>query len=224
MKAPLQTLDRGLRVLELVSARPHGISVAEITEALQVHRAITYRLVATLQLHQLVVRAADGLVYLGAGITGLSHRYLTHLGDQARPVLVRLADETGATSFLSVAEGEECVVVLTAEPRDTALGVTYRSGTRHPIARGAPGLAILAGRPESADDSDGVRLARALGYSMTQGELQRGAVGCSAVLPLTGDRTHLEASIGVVAIGDLDTERAGRASIRAASELASHLA
>ena len=59
---------------------------------------------------------------------------------------------------------------------------------------------------------------------MTQGELQRGAVGCSAVLPLTGDRTHLEASIGVVAIGDLDTEHAGRASIRAASELASHLA
>ncbi|HEV7787535.1 MAG TPA: helix-turn-helix domain-containing protein, partial [Pseudonocardia sp.] len=45
----LQTLDRGLSVLELVSQRPAGVSVAELAAALDVHRAICYRIVATLE-------------------------------------------------------------------------------------------------------------------------------------------------------------------------------
>lgn len=226
MSAPLQTLDRGLTVLQLVASRPHGISVADITAALDVHRAITYRIVATLQAHQLVVRASDGLVYLGAGVTGLAQRFLPHLRDQAQPVLAALADEVGATAFLSVAEGEECVVVHTAEPRGAALRVTYQTGTRHPIGRGAPGLAILAGRPTSPADDARVHEARAQGFAVTHGELQPGAVGCSAPLhPAYGaGEPTLEASVGVVAIGDLDTGRAGRASIHAAATLAAQLA
>lgn len=221
----LQTLDRGLTVLALVASRPHGVSVAEISAALDVHRAITYRLVATLQAHRLVVRAADGLVHLGAGVAGLAQSYLPHLGDQAQPVLADLADELGATAFLSVAEGGECVVVRTAEPRGTALRVTYQPGTRHPLERGAPGLAILAARPATDADDDRVREARSLGYAVTRGELQPGAVGCSAPLLVTTGAPaptspRLEASVGVVAIGELDTERAGRASVAAAAALA----
>lgn len=219
----LQTLDRGLTVLQLVASRPHGTSVADLTAALGVHRAITYRIVATLQAHRLVVRAPDGLVYLGAGVTGLAERFLPHLRDQAQPVLTALADDLGATAFLSVAEGAECVVVHTAEPRGTALRVTYQAGTRHPIDRGAPGLAILAGRPETPTDHERVRQARSLGYAVTHGELQTGAVGCSAPLPPSDGGPHLEASVGVVAIGDLDTERAGAASMTAAAALVARL-
>lgn len=225
VSAPLQTLDRGLTVLALVAGRPHGIRVAEITAALGVHRAITYRIVATLQAHQLVVRAPDGLVYLGAGVTGLAQRYLPHLRDQAQPVLAALADQTGATAFLSVAEGDECVVVHTAEPRGAALRVTYQAGTRHPIDRGAPGLAILAERAATPHDSDRIVEAREQGYAVTHGELQRGAVGCSAPLRAgEGATSHLEASIGVVAIGDLDMSVAGPASIAAAVRLSAQLA
>ena len=216
--------DPGPHVLALVAGRPHGIRVAEITAALGVHRAITYRILATLQAHQLVVRAPDGLVYLGAGVTGLAQRYLPHLRDQAKPVLTGLADQTGATAFLSVAEGNECIVVHTAEPRGAALHVTYQAGTRHPIDRGAPGLAILAGRPPSPHDSDRVRETRAQGYAVTHGELQTGAVGCSAPLPVSQGATgRLEASIGVVAIGRLDMATAGLASIDAAAELSARL-
>jgi DNA-binding IclR family transcriptional regulator len=224
MSATLQTLDRGLTVLTLVASRPHGISVADLTEALGVHRAITYRLVATLHAHQLVVRGTDGLVYLGAGVTGLAQSYLPHLRDLVQPVLVKLADELRATSFLSVAEGDECVVVHTAEPRGTALRVTYQPGTRHTLELGAPGLAILAGRPETPDDSERVREARRVGYAVTRGELQEGAVGCSAPLPRIGEGTLLEGSIGVVAIGALDAEHAGRLSMEAAASLAAQLA
>jgi len=224
MSATLQTLDRGLTVLSIVASRPHGISVADLTESLGVHRAITYRLVATLHAHQLVVRGSDGLVYLGAGVTGLAQSYLPHLRDLVQPILVKLADELRTTSFLSVAEGNECVVVHTAEPRGAALRVTYQAGTRHTLALGAPGLAILAGRPEAPDDSERVREARQVGYAVTHGELQEGAVGCSAPLPQLTHAASLEGSIGVVAIGGLDTERAGRLSVAAAAELAAQLA
>lgn len=224
MAAPLQTLDRGLTVLGIVAASPAGISVSDLSASLEVHRAITYRLVATLQAHQLVVRTPDGLVHLGAGVAGLAERYLSHLGAQAQPVLAALADEVGATSFISVAEGEECIVVRTAEPTRAALRVTYVPGTRHPISRGAPGLAILSARPAQPDDDDRIVQARRTGYAVTHGELQSGAVGCSAPLPpLPGAATHLEASVGVVAIGELDTERAGIASVRAAQTLATRL-
>lgn len=49
MSAPLQTLDRGLTVLSLVASHPHGITIAEITTALGVHRAITYRIAAAVR-------------------------------------------------------------------------------------------------------------------------------------------------------------------------------
>ena len=43
----LQTLSRGLTALELVAQKEHGLAIAELAEALGVHRAIVYRLVST---------------------------------------------------------------------------------------------------------------------------------------------------------------------------------
>ena len=102
--------------------------------------------------------------------------------------------------------------------------MTYQAGTRHTLEVGAPGIAILAGRPEAAGDNDHVREARRIGYAITRGELQEGAVGCSAPVPSIAGATSLEASIGVVAVGGLDTERAGRLSMAAAAALAAQLA
>jgi DNA-binding IclR family transcriptional regulator len=223
VSATLQTLDRGLRALDFIARSPAGVSVSAVADHLQVHRAIAYRIVATLEAHHLVKRTADARVRLGAGIAALSRRFAPQLLDAARPVLRDLVTATHATAFLSVAEGEECVVVAVEEDQRLRHGlrVSYQEGTRHPINRGAPGIAILATRPASPDDSDVVRAARDLGYSVTRGQLQAGAVGVSVGLSIPDHLAVVapEASVGVVALGDLDVETAGQASQEAARRL-----
>lgn len=224
----LQTLDRGLRALDYVSQAPDGVTMNALAQHLGVDRAIVYRIVATLQQHHLVTRTHTGVVRLGAAAAALSRRFAPQLLEAGRPVLRRLADATSATSFLSVAEGGECVVVLVEQQRGGGHGlrVSYQEGTRHPIDRGAPGLAILACRPPSPDDPAAVQAVRQQGFSVTRGQLQPGAVGVS--VGLTGapslDLLDIEASVGVVALDDLDVDAAATASRAAAQELVRVLA
>lgn len=218
----LQTLDRGLRALEVVSQHPDGISVPELAAELDVHRAICYRIVSTLEEHLLVSRTGQGRIRLGAGAAVLGARFEPRLTEEARPLLHGLANDLRATAFVSAAEGAECVAIMVAEPEDTVLTVGYRVGSRHPLTRGAAGVAILAARPERPDDPDPVREARRLGYSLTRGELQRGAVGLATAVHTT-DHTAgapaVEYSVGVVAMDGLDTAIAADAVRTAAHDL-----
>jgi len=210
----LQTLDRGLQALTMIAQHESGLSVAELSKRLGVHRAIGYRLATTLESHGFIARRADGQLHLGAGLLALTSRFEPQLRSAARPLLEQLAQETRAAAFMSVAQGDTCVAILVAEPEGGLLRLAYRVGSRHPLTLGAAGIAILAGRPEGSDDAEAVQEARRAGYSMTRNQLQRGAVGVAS--PLHGTRAvplGFEASIGVVALDDLDVERAAHAVV-----------
>lgn len=217
----LQTLDRGIRALEIVSQRPGGVSIAELSAELDVARAIGYRIVATLEKHSLVTRTADGRIRLAAGTAVLGARFRPRLREVAQPVLRELAQRTSATAFLSTLEGDECVVIAVAEPDSGILRVGYRTGTRHPVTRGATGISILALRPESDGDTDAVRQARKDGFSITRGELEHGAVGVAAGIrgPGGDDNAAFASSVGVVAIEGLDTESAATAVVASAERI-----
>ncbi|MFD7136264.1 IclR family transcriptional regulator [Streptomyces sp. NPDC059894] len=217
----LQTLDRGARALFAVAARPGGVTVAELAAELDVARAISYRLVATLEEHGLLTRDSDGRVYLGASIPALAARYWPSLLSMATPVLQELADRTNATAYLSVAERDEAVAVLSLDPSMTSvLRIGYRIGSRHPLDRGAAGIAILSGRPPAPDDSAEVTAARTQGYSITHGHLQPGAVGVAAPLRFAGARAGApEACVGIVALEDFDAEAAGTLIVEAARRI-----
>ena len=216
----LQTLDRGLQALAIISQQEDGLSVAELAARLDVHRAITYRLLNTLGAHGLVARGVNGHFFLGAGLLALASRFEPLLRSAARPLLRGLAQDTQAAAFLSLSEGEECVAIMVAEPEGGILHLAYRVGSRHPLTLGAAGIAILSGRPERPDEPQAVREARSCGFSVTRGELQRGAVGvASPVLGANGSRPGFEASLGVVAL-DLDVARAAAAVLTYARTLA----
>src|SRR5699024_12355394 len=97
-----------------------------------------------------------------------------------------------------------------AEPADRAsIGIRYQVGARHPLRHGADGIAILATRPELADDPEPVRRARRDGHAISDGQVQPGAariaIGSDPAAP--GD---VEASVGVIRLGhaeDLDVPR-----------------
>ncbi|MAY86065.1 hypothetical protein A8B82_06915 [Sulfitobacter sp. EhC04] len=217
----LQTLDRGLKALALIAQSTEGIKIAKLADLLGVHRPIAYRIVATLEENGLVRRLAEGQIALAAGAYLLGARSADHVRGLATPLLEKLANATGATAFLSMAQGEECVVALTAEPQNSNMNIHYRIGSRHPLSKGAAGIAILAGREATDEDTDAVIACRQTGVSVTRGELHRGAVGVSSPvdLPSTGF-SGFEFSIGVVALEELDIDTASRHVLTAAIDLA----
>lgn len=205
----LQTLSRGLQVLEIVSRSPAGLLIAEIASSLGIHRAIAYRLVSTLEEHLLIVRDTEGRICIGGGVVALSERYQQQLRAAARPILRSLAEDSGGTAFLCIAQGDECVAIEVAEPEKPLLKVSYRVGSRHPVTRGAAGLAIAMQRPPLSSDTKDLRTARRDGFALTRGQLQEGAIGVAAPVARPG-RSGLsaEACIGVVAMHSLDTDSA----------------
>jgi DNA-binding IclR family transcriptional regulator len=199
----LQTLDRGLRVLALLARARGGLSVRELAAELGVHRAIVYRLLATLERHGLVRRAEDGRHRLWTGVVELAGGVAADLQAAALPALTRLADELGATAALTVADGDEAVALLVVEPTRATMHVAYRPGRRHPLRVGASGKAILAGRPFVRGEPADVTRARRRGYATSSGEIQPGAVGIAA--PVSRD-----ASLGAVALAGFADDAAAR--------------
>lgn len=224
-KARLQTLDRGLVALRLLSQADGGMRIADLAGALGVHRAIAYRIVATLEDHAMVWRLPDGRVTLGSAVIPLAAKAEGNLRLVARPLVEALARRVDAAAFLSIADGEEGVAIVTAAPPGSFLDISYRVGSRHPLTVGAAGIAILAGRPEHPGEDEAVRAARRDGYSLTRGQLQKGAVGLASPVRAPGAHAPaLDCAVGVVGLEGLDIDLARRAVLDCANELSARLA
>lgn len=217
-----QTLDRGIRILEHLAARGSPQPVADIGQALGLYRSITYRLLRTLEDHQLVERDVVGHYGLGLGIAALSRGVRTDLNAAALPRLNALTTDLGLTAFLVVRAGDEAVTMTSVEPRDTPSHVTYRPGTRHPVGRGAPGLALLMPEAPAADDRDALQEARRRGWASSYGEVIPGLRSIAA--PVLDSDGRARAAVAVVFVDqDADVERIGRAVVDAAQKISSTL-
>jgi DNA-binding IclR family transcriptional regulator len=207
-----QTLDRGLRVLRTLAETPGGMTITALAARIGVNRTVVYRLVATLEQHGLARRDAAGRLHIGLGVLALTRGLQPVLRELASPVLRALAERIGSTAHLTVADGGEALAIAVVEPSWTDYHVAYRVGARHPLELGAGGKAILLGR--------GPQSSTAPAYVETVGEIQAGARGVAApVLGIDG----LEASVGIVSLGDLDASVVGPQVVDAAAEVARRL-
>ena len=197
-----QTLDRGLTVLSLLAAHSDGLTAAELADELSTARAVVYRLLRTLESHRLIGRI-DNRYVLGIGVAELASKLRPRLQATVLPILRRLSQATNATSLLSIADGDQALILLTEEPADTTFHLAVRQGARHPLDRGADGVAILSGRPANVADTKDVQRARKRGYAVSIGALQAGAFGVAAPI-VTSDWST--ASIGIVALGDKESD------------------
>jgi DNA-binding IclR family transcriptional regulator len=201
-----QTFDRGLQLLERLAVADDAVSVTDLAEALGVSRPVVYRLLATLEDHGLAVADDGGRYRAGLGLARLTGRVVPALRATAEPHLRVLADAVGATAHLTMAEGDDGVAIVVVEPSATSVHVAYRTGSRHPLARGAAGRAIL-----------GARGGRPRRWYLTSGELESGATGLAAPLGLDG----VEACVGVVTLGTIAERSIGPAVLRAADAIRS---
>jgi DNA-binding IclR family transcriptional regulator len=214
-----QTLDRGVRLLEILaqSGRPH--SAAELSTMLDIHRSVIYRLLRTLKEHQLLDVEPDGRYTLGLGLLTLARAVRSDLRTAVMPHLTDLSHRLRATVFLGIAEGEELVCFASAEPQNTLLRVRFREGLRHPLRIGAAGMAILSADPAQPDERPELAVARARGYTISREELERGTVAIAA--PVRARRRSLRASVAALFPADHFEDEEGLAAqvIRTADQL-----
>ncbi len=216
-----QTLDRGLRVLELVSSSPRPVSSAAIATHTGLHRSIAYRMLRTLEDHRLVTRDPQGRWMPGTGLALLAQRVVPHLRVAAHPVLEALAERTEMTAFLVVRDDGEAVTVVVVEPRSAQAHVTYRPGGRHPVTQGAPGLALLAGAPAVRGERGEVGLARERGWAFSESEVISGMKSCAA--PVIDAAGTCVAAVAVIFVGDPELGPLGEQVVHAARELGNAL-
>lgn len=212
----IQAVDRALRLLELVAASESALTGAELAAAAGVNRSTAWRLLATLEAHDLVGRDPQTNRYdLGMGTLQLAARApVGAIARRARPLLERLARDAGEAATLTVG-GASSLVVIDQVDAPQVVNVRW-TGRMIPVEASSVGKLLLAswsdddvaaylgGRPE-----DGLRRAiaetRATGIGTSFSEYEAGLNGISAAardadgdpvayLSLTGPDYRLPAS------------------------------
>lgn len=199
-----QTLSRGLQILEVLAEARTALPIDEIAARLGVHRSIAYRLVRTLEEHGMVNRDPAGHVGLGVRLASLAAGVAHDLQATARPELAAAADDLGMTCFLAVLDRDECITLVSAQPRRAVASMAQRPGSRHPVTAGAPGRAILSLVPEpqwptgiSDELADQIRQVRRRGYATSRDEVIPTVQAVSVPLELRGHRPAAIAALHV---------------------------
>jgi len=172
-----QTLARGLSALQAIADAPGGLTVQQVADHLGAHRTIAYRLLATLSQFRYVAKGEDGRYRPAAALAVLGSSFDNNVRQLAIPTLRTLADELGSTVSLLVAEGDQQVAIAVIVPSQVYYQLSFHEGSRHPLDRGAAGVALLASMPPRPGERDLVRQTREQGWVITHGEIEPNTYG-----------------------------------------------
>jgi len=143
--APVQGLDRGLRMLSLV-ARQERNTLTALAATAEMAPSTAYRMLETLRLHQLVVFDTPTQTWsVGVEAFRIGQRYARHGNylDVGRTVMRALSEATGETANIAVMQERELVYVAQIETR-APIRAFIPVGTRGDPQASAIGKALLA--------------------------------------------------------------------------------
>jgi DNA-binding IclR family transcriptional regulator len=139
-------LDKGLDILELLSAQPKGLTRAEIVKAMGRGPSEIYRMLERLVARDYVCRSAEGDRYaLSLKLFTLAHRHppLNRLIARAQPAMETFANEVEQSCHLGIYDrGNITVVAQVSSPHK--LGFALRLGARVSLVDTGSGHALLA--------------------------------------------------------------------------------
>lgn len=186
-----QTLSRGIQVLEVLAEVGRPMSAQQMAIRLGLKRPIVYRLLKTLEQHQLLKATSSGGQFeLGLGLLSLTRNVKRDLRQAAYPVIKELADQVGTTAVLGMVDGEEIVYVLTVEAESARMAVRSREGYRRPMDS-TSGLAIQMTKQPTDDDGEELLAARAAGYAARDSVMGYQATAISAPVPAPREVSRL---------------------------------
>ncbi|MBB3456946.1 DNA-binding IclR family transcriptional regulator [Rhizobium sp. BK313] len=150
-KHTIPVIDRMMDVLGQLERRSNGATIRELTAHLSLPRTTIYRILNTLQGHDMVRRDDNGSYTLGRRLLTLASHVVARVSDIdiaaiGQPFLDRLSAELGEGSKLSVIDQDGILVVAASQGR-REYALTVAPGQRMPIHAGAASKLLLAHLP-----------------------------------------------------------------------------
>lgn len=141
-----QAALRAIRLLKLFAAETPELQLAEISLTAGLNKTTTHRLLQALHSEEMLERnPATGAYRLGSAMMALGVQALSSndLRLRARPMLRRLAEETGETATLEVPV-DDTMLILDEVTTKHVVGASGNVGTRWPIHATSTGKALIA--------------------------------------------------------------------------------
>lgn len=151
MDGQVPAAERTVAVLHHLAAQARPVTAAAIARDLGLPRSSTYHLLAALEAGRFVTHLPEERRWaLGVGAFELGSAYLRSapLERLARPLLHRLAHDTGIAAHLAILDGRDIVYLVTERPRWT-VPLVVEVGVRLPAHLTASGRALLAEQPRA---------------------------------------------------------------------------
>jgi IclR family acetate operon transcriptional repressor len=142
-----RSVERVVSVLNVLQEYVDGISLVELSRAVNLPKASAFRYLWTLEKHKYVERDRTGHYRLGIGFIGMQSRDIKVLQERARPWLEKLRDLTSETANLGVLVGDH-VIYLDIVESQRGVRMARSNGDRDPLYCTALGKAIAAQLPE----------------------------------------------------------------------------
>ncbi len=142
----VESLRKGLEILEAFSYHGSSLSLREITQTTDLPKATAYRLLQTLIAQHYIHYFQDSRTYrLGPRVMSLGFSVLLDLdvGNVAQPYLEDLSQKIEQNVNLGVLDGSEVVYIIRIKRREI-LGIDFSLGSRLSAYNSAIGQAILA--------------------------------------------------------------------------------
>ncbi|RUT28636.1 IclR family transcriptional regulator [Arsenicitalea aurantiaca] len=151
-KHRIPVIDRMMEVLTQLERRANGVTISELVAQLDMPRTTIYRILNTLQLHDMVRRDDGGAYHLGRRLLRLASHVAAgaspfDLASIAQPFLEQIAAQLGEGTKLSVIDHEGILVLAAAQGR-REYALTVAPGQRMPIHAGAASKLLIAHLPE----------------------------------------------------------------------------
>ena len=151
----VQSLNRGLSILECLARAEGGLSLTEIAHRTELPPSTAHRLLGTLErggyVHQ---DDALGLWYVGLHAFTVGSSFLASRDwvAQSHPYMRRLMEQAGETANLAILDGTEAVFIDQVQCNET-MRTIVRLGSRVPLHASGVGKAIFATLPDEQIDA-----------------------------------------------------------------------
>lgn len=211
-RLPVKSADRTLDIFELLASEPQGLTIAEMSNVLELARSSTHGIVRTLHARGYLMRNGGRRYHLGVRLIqlGLNVADRLELRSAARGPLEKLVAATHDTALLAVPSDGDLLYVdkVLSDARDVR--TDPRVSSRKPIQCSSLGKALLAAIDDRSVEMiiGDLPLERATDYSITDRDQ------LLADLARTRDRKYAideqEALLGVWCVGAPVRDHTGR--------------
>jgi IclR family acetate operon transcriptional repressor len=153
--AQVQSLTRGLSILDALAKAEAGTSLTDIAQRVQLPPSTTHRLLSTLEKMGYVYQSEDlGRWYVGLQAFTVGSRFLANRDfvGQSHVYMRRLMEQSGETANLAILDGTEAVFIAQVQCREM-MRILVKLGSRVPLHASGVGKAIFAALPDEQIDA-----------------------------------------------------------------------